>query len=170
MPLNDTDIKILNFLYSERQRDIYHPPHIDSLVQLTGLPHDQAELAVRLLNIKDYVYTYHAHDPIKITASGIDFVERSFAGERFQNLVKGKSAVLAELKSVYDDSADRWVTNDHLSGAAGIHDRMHLYCMVEHLAQKKLVELRSRALGFFHVRLSEHGHMSITQSGEAVCA
>ena len=170
MPLNNTDIKILNFLYSERQRDIYHPPHIDSLVHLTGLPHDHVELIVKLLNIKDYVYTYHAQDPIRMTASGIDFVERSFAGERFQNLVQGKSAVLAELKSVYEDDPDRWVTNDHLSRAAGIYDRMHLYCMVDHLAQKKLVDLRSRALGFFHIRLSEHGHLSVMQSGETVCA
>lgn len=170
MPLNDTDIKILNFLYEERARDIYHPPHIDSLVRLTNLSHDRVELAVKLLNVKDCVYTYHAHDPVKITAAGMDVVEQSFDESRFQSLDRTKGAVLNELKSVYDNNADRWVTNDHLSRVTGVHDRMYLYCMVDYLAQKKLVDLRSRALGFFHIRISENGYLSLKSSGETVCA
>ena len=98
MPLNNTDIKILNFLYSERQRDIYHPPHIDSLVHLTGLPHDHVELIVKLLNIKDYVYTYHAPGPVKITASGIDFVERNLDSDKFQKIIMEASFVTMQFK------------------------------------------------------------------------
>ncbi len=170
MPLNDTDIKILHFLYEERARDIYHPPHIDSLVDLTGLPHDQVELAVKFLNIKDCVYTYHAQDTVKISAAGMDVVEQSFDESRFRNLDKTKDAILNELKSVHDGNAERWVTNDHLSRVTGVHDRMHLYCVVDYLAQKKLVDLRSRALGFFHIRISENGRLSLKSSGETVCA
>ncbi len=161
MTLSDIDIKILSFLYAERQRDIYHPPHIDRLVELTSLPPNQVELIVNFLNIRDYVYTYHSPGPVKITASGIDLVERNLDGDKFQNISEIKNSILNELKSIYENNADRWVTNEHLLQAVENGDRMHLYRVAEYLSQKKLVELRRRALGSFHIRLSEHGHLSL---------
>lgn len=170
MPLNNTDIKILNFLYAERQRDIYHPPHIDRLIELTGLPPNQVELIVNFLNIKDYVYTYHSPGPVKITASGIDFVERNLDGDKFQKISKSKSGILNELKSIYENNSDKWVTNEHLLQVMGISDRLYLYRIADYLAQKKLVDLRRRALGSFHIRLSEHGHLSLRLSNEIICS
>ena len=170
MPLNDIDIKILNFLYAERQRDIYHPPHIDRLVELVKLPPDQVELMVNLLNIKDYVYTYHSPGPVKITAHGIDFVEKNLDGDTFRHISESKSGILNELRSVRESNADRWVTNEHLLRALGTGDRMHMYRVADYLYQKRLVDLRRRALGSFHIRLSEHGYVSLKSSGEAICS
>lgn len=170
MPLNRTDIKILNFLYAERQRDIYHPPHIDRLIELTSLPPNQVELIVNLLNVKDYVYTYHSPGPVKITASGIDFVERNLDGDEFQNISKIKSGILNELKSIHENNSDRWVTNEHLLQVMGIGDRLYLYRVADYLAQRNLVELRRRALGAFHIRLSEYGRLSMKSSGEIICS
>lgn len=170
MPLDHTDIQILNFLYSERQRDIYHPPHIDRLVDLTRLPPDQVELIVNLLNIKDYVYTYHSPGPVKITAHGIDFVEKGMACDKLQGIVEAKARIMREIKSVYENDPDRWVTNEHLLQVLGTCDRMHLYQMADYLSQRRLVDLRRRALGSFHMRLSEHGHVLLSSSGEAVCS
>ncbi|TBR10822.1 MAG: hypothetical protein EPO62_02770 [Candidatus Nitrosotenuis sp.] len=169
MPLNHTDIKILNFLYSERQRDIYHPPHIDRLIELTSLPPNQVELIVNFLNVKDYVYTYHSPGPVKITASGIDFVERNFDGDKFRKLSEIKIRILNELRSVREGNADKWVTNEHLLQVTGIGDRLYLYRVADYLAQKKLVDLRRRALGAFHIRLSEHGYLS-QPSSEIICS
>ncbi len=170
MPLNYTDIKILNFLYEQRTQDIYHPPHIDRLVELTRLSLNRVELIVKFLNIKDYVYTYHAPGPVKITTSGIDVIERNFDNDKLQKISKGRSDVLDELKSIHEGSADKWVSNDHLSQAVGIDDRLYLYSMADYLAQKKLVELRRRALGFFHIRLSEYGYLSARSPDETVCS
>lgn len=169
MHLSDTDIKILTFLHSERQRDIYHPPHIDRLVELTGLFPNQVELAVNLLNVRDYVYTYHSPGPVKITAHGIDFVEKRLDGGALQNQSESKHRILGELKSVYENDSDRWVTNDHLMRVLGLGDRMHLYRVMDYLSQKNLVDLRRRALGSFHARLSEHGYVSLSPNG-IVCS
>ena len=170
MPLNDVEIKILNFLYEERTKDIYHPPHIDRLTELINLPPDQVELIVKFLNLEDYVYTYHAPSPVKITASGIDIVERNFDDDKFQKLSKSRGSVLNELRSIYEKNADKWVNDEHLLQVTGVNDRLHLYSIVDYLAQKKLVDLRGRALGFFHVRLSQYGYLSTRSSNEIICS
>lgn len=158
MPLNKVEAKILAFLYDERTRDIYHPPHVDRLVDLTGLPLERVELIIKFLNLEEYVYTYYAPGPVKITPSGIDFVERIFDEDRLGKIRKDRNNVLDALKSIHDNCNDKWTDSGHLSRIVGIDDRLYLYSIVDYLAQKNVLEVRRRARGSFHARISSFGY------------
>ena len=160
MSLNEIETKILTFLYDERVRDIYHPPHIDRLTDLTNLPHERVELIVKFLNLEGYVYTYYAPGPVKITPSGIDFVEGIFDEKRLGKIRQDRNDVLGALKSVHTDCGDKWTNDVHLSGIVGMDDRLYLYSIVDYLAQKNLLEVRRRARGSFHARISNFGYQS----------